>query len=90
VSRIANTNDPAVSGCVKDQCAAAARIRDEHGVRSAFDYLVGEMTFAEVAVTRPEFARELPRFVAEERRLFEGEEIRSHLPRIERDFAAGR
>jgi phosphopantothenate synthetase len=54
----------------KEQCAAAARIRDEHGVRSAFDYLVGEklMTFADVAVTRPEFARELPRFVAEIRR----------------------
>ena len=74
----------------KEQCAAAARIRDEHGVRSAFDYLVGEklMTFADVAVTRPEFARELPRFVAEIRRLFGADEIRSHLARIERDYAA--
>jgi phosphopantothenate synthetase len=44
-----------------DQCTATRRIRDDHGVKSAFDYLVGEklMTFADAAATRPEFAREL-------------------------------
>jgi hypothetical protein len=71
------------------QCEATARIKEEHGVKSAFDYLVGEklMTFADAAVTRPEFARELPRFVAEVRRLFSADEIRDHLARIERDDA---
>ena len=68
------------------QCEATVRIKDEHGVNSAFDYLVGEkmMTYAQTAATRPEFARELPRFVAEVRRLFSAEDIRSQLARIER------
>jgi hypothetical protein len=69
------------------QCEATVRIKDEHGVKSAFDYLVGEklMTYAQAAATRPEFARELPRFVAEVRRLFSADEIRSQLARIERE-----
>jgi hypothetical protein len=72
-----------------EQCAAAARIREDHGVSDAFNYLVGEklMTFARTASTRPEFARELPRFVAEVRRLFSPKEIREHLARIEREDA---
>jgi hypothetical protein len=70
-----------------EQCAAARRIREDHGLRSAFDYLVGEklMTFAEAAVTRPEFARELPRFIAEVRRLFSADDIRRQLARIEQE-----
>ena len=45
-----------------DQRAATCRITEEHGVKSAFDYLGGEklMTYAQTAVTRPEFSRELP------------------------------
>jgi hypothetical protein len=43
------------------------------------------MTYADTAASRPEFARELPRFVAEVRRVFNAEEIGLHLPRIERD-----
>ena len=39
---------------------------------------------AETAVTRPEFARELPRFVAEIRDIFSGEEIRHYLDHLER------
>jgi hypothetical protein len=72
-----------------DQCAVTRRIREEHGVKSAFDYLVGEklMTYAQAAVTRPEFSRELPRFVAEVRRIFSADEIREHLRRIEREDA---
>jgi hypothetical protein len=70
-----------------EQCEAARRIKEEHGVKSAFDYIVGEklMTYAQTAVTRPEFARDLPKFVAEIRRLFTSEEIREHLARIERE-----
>jgi hypothetical protein len=50
-----------------EQCEAARGVRERHGVVSALDYLIGEklMTYAETAVGRPEFARELPRFVAE-------------------------
>ncbi len=42
------------------------------------------MTYAQTAATRPEFARELPRFVAQVRELFSPHEIREHLARIER------
>jgi hypothetical protein len=35
-------------------------------------------------VTRPEFARELPRFVAEVRDIFDGEEIKHYLDHLER------
>src|SRR5260221_7047455 len=69
------------------QCEAARWIREEHGLKSAFDYIGGEKLtlYARTALTRPEFARELPRFVAEGRRLFSAEEIREHLARIERE-----
>jgi len=70
----------------KDQCEAAREVREQHGVISALDYLIGEklMIFAETAVGRPEFARELPRFVAEIRRIFSAEEIRLYLQHLER------
>jgi hypothetical protein len=70
----------------KQQCDAARSIRVRHGILSALDYLIGEklMTYADTAVTRPEFARELPRFVAEVRDIFSGEEIRHYLDHLER------
>ena len=70
----------------KEQCAAGRGGRDKHGVVSALDYLIGEklMTFADAAATRPEFARELPRFVAEVRAIFAPEEIRAYLDHMER------
>ena len=70
----------------KEQCAAARGVRAKHGILSALDYLIGEklLTYAEAAVTRPEFARELPRFVAEVRDIFDGEEIRLYLNHLER------
>jgi hypothetical protein len=70
----------------KEQCEAARGIRDRHGVVSALDYLIGEklLTFAEAAVTRPEFARELPRFVAVVRDIFSLEEIKLYLAHLER------
>jgi hypothetical protein len=73
----------------KEQCSAASSIKERFGSKDAFDYLVGEklMTFAEAASTRPEFARELPRFVAEVRRLFSADEIQRHVARIEREEA---
>jgi hypothetical protein len=70
----------------KRQCVAARSIRLQHGILSALDYLIGEklLTYADTAVTRPEFARELPRFVAEVRDIFSREEIGHYLDHLER------
>ena len=70
----------------KEQCEAARKVRDQHSVVSALDYLIGEklLNFAEAAVTRHEFARELRRFVAEVRNIFSAEEIRLYLEHLER------
>ena len=70
----------------KEQCVAARSVRARHGILSALDYLVGEklLIYAETAVTRPEFARELPRFIAEVRDIFSGEEIGHYLSHLER------
>ncbi len=71
----------------KEQCEAAGSIRVRHGVGPAFEYAVGEklLTFAGAAEEHPEFARALPRFVSELRRMFTPEEIEEHLARIERE-----
>ena len=70
------------------QCEATEGIRLHHGAESAFDYVVGEKLFsyAEAALTRPEFARELPNFVSEIRRMFTREEMEALWPRIERQM----
>jgi hypothetical protein len=71
-----------------DQCAATSSIRARFGARSALDYLVSEklMDFAEAAGERREFARELPAFVAEVRRIFSWQELNEHLSRMEREL----
>ncbi len=65
----------------KQQCVAARSIRVQHGILSALDYLIGEklLIYADMAVTRPEFARELPRFVAEVRAIFSDRELKPYL-----------
>ena len=70
----------------KEQCASTRDIKEERGVVPALDYLLGEklMTYAETAASRPEFARELPRFVAEVRNIFSAEEITVYLGHLER------
>ena len=67
------------------QCTAAEHIKLRYGSKAAFDYIVAEklFNFADAATAYPEFARELPRFVARVRGLFTSEEIRAHLNRIE-------
>ena len=69
----------------KDQCEAAESIRLQFGIGDAFDYVVGEklLTFGQAAEERPEFARALPQFVSELRRMFTSEEIEEHLARVE-------
>ena len=70
-----------------EQCEAARTIRERFGLEAAFDYAVGEklMNFASAAHDHPAFARELPRFVSEVRRMFSADEIRTHLERLERE-----
>jgi hypothetical protein len=50
----------------QEQCAATRTIREQFGVKSALDYLVGEklLNFAREADPTAEFAAELPRFQA--------------------------
>ena len=69
-----------------EQCEAARTIKARYGLTAAFDYLVGEklMNFANAASSRPDFARELPRFVSKVRHMFTPDEIGAHLVRIER------
>jgi hypothetical protein len=73
-----------------EQCNAIHEIKLRYGVKAAFDYLVAEklLNFADAATSRPEFARELPRFVAYARGLFTPQEMRTHFARIEREQTA--
>ena len=70
-----------------EQCNATHEIKLRYGVKAAFDYLVAEklLNFADAATSRPELARELPRFVAYVRGLFTPQEMRTHLARIMRE-----
>ena len=70
----------------RDQIRAVSAIRQRHGEEAAFDYIVDEklMNFAEAAEGRPEFARELPRFVAAIREVFPPDTMRSGLQRLAR------
>ena len=69
-----------------EQCEAAQTIKARYGLTAAFQYLVGEklLNFANAASRHPDFARELPRFVSEVRRMFTPDEIGAHLEQIER------
>ena len=71
----------------REQCEVAQDIRLRYGPQAAFDYVVAEklLNFAEAAARRPEFARELPRFVARVRSLFTPEELQTHIARIEHE-----
>jgi hypothetical protein len=69
-----------------DQCKATEGIRDQFGLQSALDYLIGEklFSFVHAAEQKSEFAAELPNFVAEIRRMFTAQEICSYLEDLER------
>jgi hypothetical protein len=68
-----------------EQCAATEEIRDNFGVQSALDYLIGEklFSFLHAAERDPLFAAEVPAFICEIRRLFTEKEIRNYLDRLE-------
>jgi hypothetical protein len=63
------------------QCRATKGIRRRFGAASALDYLVGEklVMFAEAAEQRPEFATELPRFLAAIWRVFNQYELAGYV-----------
>jgi hypothetical protein len=69
-----------------EQCEATQTIKARFGLTAAFDYVVGEklMNYASAASRHPDFARELPRFVSEVRRMFTPDEIGARLAQIER------
>lgn len=64
-----------------DQCKATKGIKRRFGVKSGLDYLIREklLNFADAAEQRPEFARELPRFLAEVWRIFNQYEIAGYI-----------
>jgi hypothetical protein len=70
----------------REQIGAVAAIRSHHGEEAAFDYIVDEklMNYAEAAEDRPEFAQELPRFVAAIRDAFSSDTMRYGLQRLAR------
>lgn len=64
-----------------DQCRATKAIRRRFGAKSALDYLVGEklMMFADAAKDDPDFAKELPRFLAAVWQVFNEYEIAGYV-----------
>lgn len=69
----------------KEQCEAAETIMARYDQKAAFDYLVGEklLHYMSAAKDRPEFARQLPVFVAEVRRPFPASEIAPQLDALQ-------
>lgn len=69
-----------------DQCEATEGIRERFGLEDALHYLIGEKLFSFVHASEedPDFAAELPAFVAEIRRLFSTKEIADFLDQLER------
>jgi hypothetical protein len=62
-----------------------SRIKARFGLKAGFDYVVAEksLVFTSAAADHPEFARELPRFVSEVRRMVTPDEISIHIARVE-------
>ena len=69
-----------------EQCRATEDIRERFGLEDAIRYLIGEklLDFVRASEGDPDFAKELPAFVAEIRRLFSAAEIREFLDDLER------
>jgi hypothetical protein len=67
------------------QCRATKGIKRRYGAKSALDYLIREklLNFAQDAERRPEFARELPRFLVEVWRIFNEYEIAGYVASLQ-------
>ncbi|WP_089270033.1 hypothetical protein [Puniceibacterium sediminis] len=68
-----------------EQCEAAKTIKARYGDQAAFDYLVGEklLQFTSAAKRHPEFAAQLPAFVAKVRQMFFGANMDAYLDALE-------
>jgi hypothetical protein len=68
-----------------DQCEATEGILESFGLKNALDYLLGEklFNFVQASEQHPEFAAELPAFVAQIRRIFAADEITEYLRHLE-------
>ena len=64
-----------------EQCHATKTIKRRFGAKSALDYLIGEklLTFAGAAEEYPEFAKELPKFLAAVWRVFNEYEVAGYV-----------
>jgi hypothetical protein len=69
-----------------EQCEATQRLKQRFGLNSALEYLMGEklLHFVEAAEHHPEFAQELPYFVAEIKCVFSLAEVGNYAVHIER------
>jgi hypothetical protein len=69
-----------------EQCEAARGIRDGFGTEKALGYLIGEklLNFIRAASSNPDFASELPNFIAEIRIVFEKCDIRDYFENLRR------
>ena len=69
----------------RDQCEATVTIQSRYGERAALEYLVGEklLLFTSTARTRPEFAAQLPAFVARVRQMFPREVTSTYIKELE-------
>jgi len=69
----------------REQCEATITIQSRYGERAALDYLVGEklLLFTATARMRPEFAAQLPAFVARIRDMFPQRVMISYLEELE-------
>jgi hypothetical protein len=83
--------DPRTVRLWRARYQAARGIRERFGADKAMGYLIGEkfLNFLQASDQHPEFASELPRFVAEVKQIFEPREIRAHLDGVSRVGALG-
>jgi len=74
-----------------EQCEATEGIRERFGIEKALGYLIGEklVNFVEEADGNPDWAQELPQFIAEIKRIFSPTEIRDYLDTIRRTGVMG-
>lgn len=69
-----------------EQCEAARGIKEEFGSQKALGYLIGEkfMNYVQAADDHPEFAEELPKFIAEIRGMFHPSLLKDYLEKVQR------
>ncbi len=74
-----------------EQCGAARGIKERFGTEKALGYLIGEklLAFVRASNSRPEFAQELPSFVAEVKEILSPSEISVYLGSLKRVGAQG-